>query len=435
MCAILGEGFLDLIASLGDFGVADAVGVAGLGAGAADAAGAFGGADSLSSSLDPSAATAAPGVDDLSASLNSNAGGLAGAQDISGVSGGAGQTSSTLAGGAIPEVTVTGTAPGAQGASSLAGGLPPIAASGLAASGAGGGGSGVPGTAGINGPEGGSQPLGDQSLQLGGTNDAGFGGGGDISAPADLGGGGGFLPATGDSSVQALSPDLLQSLGVDTGGDISGGVDPSLVGTPDMPATQGPGMMDDIGKWFSSPKNDATAGLLGISLKNALTKPQLPGALGAANANAAAEAKTALPVIQSGGTATPEWASQKASIDATIDNQIKQQTQQLMQAAASSGEGGQNSGIVQQQIAQMTQQANVQRQQLYAQAQQQNVQNALAELGGGDQTLTAIGSTQLQQSEQAQALSAQTAELALMLQSGSQYKLPGQGAGPPTAGS
>jgi hypothetical protein len=80
---------------------------------------------------------------------------------------------------------------------------------------------------------------------------------------------------------------------------------------------------------------------------------------------------------------------------------------------------------VQQQIAQMTANLNVQRQQLYAQAQQQNVTNALAELSGGDSVLTSIGATQLQQSEEAQALAAQTAELALLLQSGGSMKVPG----------
>src|SRR6202034_565189 len=118
--------------------------------------------------------------------------------------------------------------------------------------------------------------------------------------------------------------------------------------------------------YFSSPKNDASAGLLGLSLKNALSKPKLPGALSTAEGNAGTASQGALSTIQSGGTATPEWSSQKASIDATINQQIQQQTQAIMQAAASSGEGGKNSGIVQQQIAQMTQNANVQRQNLYS---------------------------------------------------------------------
>jgi hypothetical protein len=233
----------------------------------------------------------------------------------------------------------------------------------------------------------------------------------------------------------------MQSLGIDTG-NIQAGVDPSLAATPDMPSFAPESFGDQVGdkasefgKWLESPKNAATAGLLGLSAKNALTTPKLSAASQAAEANAAAEAKGALPVIQSGGTASPEWGSQKASIDATVDNQIKQQTQAIMQAAASSGEGGQNSGIVQQQIAAMTQQANLQRQQLYAQAQAQNVQQAVSEISGGDSTLTTIGNTQLQQSQEAQQLASQTAEMALLLQTG--QKLPGQGtgAGPTNAGS
>jgi hypothetical protein len=177
--------------------------------------------------------------------------------------------------------------------------------------------------------------------------------------------------------------------------------------------------------WLSNPKNAGTAGLLGLSLKNALSQPKLPGALQTAENNAGQSTAQALSVINSGGTATAEWASQKASIDATIDQQIKQQSEAIQQAAASSGEGNQNSGIVQQQIQQMTANANVQRQQLYQQAQQQNVQAALSELTGGDQVLTQVGATQLQQSEEAQQLAAQTAEMALLLQSGGSMKIPG----------
>lgn len=231
-------------------------------------------------------------------------------------------------------------------------------------------------------------------------------------------------------SMQTLPPDVMQSLGIDPASfapDLSTpSFDAGAFGA-DNPGfgpmnIADPTTLQGIEGWLSNPKNAATAGMLGLSLKSALSQPKLPGALGQANANAAAETKAALPVIQSGGTAGPEWASQKSSIDATIDQQIQQQSQALQQAAANSGMGGQNSGVVQQQIAEMTRQANVQRQQLYAQAQQQNVQNALAELSGGDQTLTAIGATQLQQSEQAQALAAQTAELALLLQSGGGYR-------------
>jgi hypothetical protein len=379
----------------------------------------------------------AEGAGDATAALADTPGGLALADTSAGLdagAGGAGAGTASLGASPIPELTVTGTAPAAGGGGltsalgQTATAAAPIAASGLGGSGAGGGGSGVPGAqaSGINGPESGSSDIAPSiSDTPGGLSDTG----------------GSFLPATADSSVQSLSPDLMQSLGIDTG-NIQAGVDPSLAATPDMPSVAPESFGDQVGdkasefgKWLESPKNAATAGLLGLSAKNALTTPKLSAASQAAEANAAAEAKGALPVIQSGGTASPEWGSQKASIDATVDNQIKQQTQAIMQAAASSGEGGQNSGIVQQQIAAMTQQANLQRQQLYAQAQAQNVQQAVSEISGGDSTLTTIGNTQLQQSQEAQQLASQTAEMALLLQTG--QKLPGQGtgAGPTNAGS
>src|SRR5208337_2623904 len=219
------------------------------------------------------------------------------------------------------------------------------------------------------------------------------------------------------ASFQPVGGDMAQALGLD-----NPTFDPTSVAAPDfnVPIDQG-SMGGDLMSWLKNPKNAATAGMLGLSLKNSLTQPKLPGALGAAGGNATALGKSALPVTQSGGTATPAWASQKASIDATINNEIQQQSQAIQQAAANSGEGNQNSGIVQQQIAEMTRQANLNRQQLYTQAQQQNVQQAIAELSGSDATLTAIGNTQLQQSEQAQALASQTAELALLLGSGANF--------------
>jgi hypothetical protein len=250
------------------------------------------------------------------------------------------------------------------------------------------------------------------------------------------GGGLSFLSADDSApSIQPLSSDLATQLGV---GPADGGfsdfdvanatINPAATGIdatdPTVAAGSGSG---GLGSWLSNGKNAATAGLLGLSLKSALTKPNLPNADTTASNAATQAVQGATSVINSGGTATPEWSSQKASIDATIDQQIQQQTQAIQQAAANSGEGNANSGIVQQQIAQMQQNLNVQRQNLYAQVQQQNVQAALSELSGGDSVLTSIGNTELQQSEQAQQLAAQTGELALLLQSGTTgaYRIPG----------
>jgi len=218
-------------------------------------------------------------------------------------------------------------------------------------------------------------------------------------------------------SLQPMSGDMMSQFGIDPSSMTS---DPAFADNPGYGPMDvaGPSTTDGVEKWFSNPRNLATLASLGISGMSALSHPALPGASQTAANNASALTKGALPIIQSGGTATPLWSSQKASIDATIDQQIKQQSEALQQAAINSGMGNQNSGIVQQQIAEMTRQANVQRQQLYTQAQQQNVNNALSELSQGDQILAEIGAMQLQQDERAKQLAGQTAELALLLASG-----------------
>jgi hypothetical protein len=410
--------------------VAEGAGAAAAGAGVADAAGAFGGAADASAGIGDAAlaSDASSGLGDLAASgagaasTEAGLGGLSGAgvgdataslgANTAGVAGGADSTGGVGAGTAtLPEQTVTAasTAPGAAGTGAspigdLAANIAPIATAGLASA-AGGGGSGVAGTQ--------SQP-------------ADFGGATASNAPAglsdvptlDTGPSTQFLSASDTTpSLQPMGDDLMSQLGISDDQGMSSFDASSVTDNPgygpmnvaDQSASQG------IGSWLSNPKNDATLASLGISGLSALRQPKLPAASQTASANATAASKGALSTIQSGGTATPEWSAQMASIDSTINQQIQQQTAAIKQAAANSGEGTQNSGIVQQQIAQMTQNANTQRQQLYAQAQQQNVQNALAELSGGDATLTSIGNMQLQQEERAQQIGAQTAELALKL--------------------
>lgn len=409
--------------------VAEGVGGAAAGAGIGEAA--LGGAGSATAGIDTTGLTSgaindtstAAGLLDtsttegLSSGLNNLSAALPGAADAAG---GAGSLSSSIAPATgdnlLPEQTVLGQTPSS---------VP-------AGAGAGGGGSGIPGGVlpAVSGITAGSA-LSSTPASVAGTND--------IAAP-------GASPDT----VQFLSPDdtlpSLQTLSSPGTFGIDAPVGPGDIPQPDVSAPEfnqfdnvnfpgpqdiagggstGDGFGSDIMHWLSNPKNAGTAGLLGLSLKNALSQPKLPGALQTAENNAGQSTAQALSVINSGGTATAEWASQKASIDATIDQQIKQQSEAIQQAAASSGEGNQNSGIVQQQIQQMTANANVQRQQLYQQAQQQNVQAALSELTGGDQVLTQVGATQLQQSEEAQQLAAQTAEMALLLQSGGSMKIPG----------
>ena len=64
-----------------------------------------------------------------------------------------------------------------------------------------------------------------------------------------------------------------------------------------------------------------------------------------------------------------------------------------------------------------------QRQALYLQAQQQNVAQAVTVLTGGNQVLDQIAQMQLNQSDQARAAASQTAELALLLASGTSNPL------------
>jgi len=386
-------------------GIGGSLGGAG-GAGIASTADAIpgiaGGAGDLTAGLADTAISAtAPALD--ASTVSGLAGtGVSGGLDATtaALPGAAGPTGAALGSSMLPEQTVTAasTAPGA---------------------GVGGGGSGVAGTSSM--PADFSQAIASNAVSPGAMTD--------IGQTLDSGGGS-FLSATGASDINPLPPDIAQSLGV---------INPSMTGVSDLTsANPGYGPMDiadpstgsAIEQWLSNPRNAGTAGLLGLSLKSALTQPKLPTASTTAANSATQAVQGANSVIQSGGTATPQWSSQKATIDASINQQIQQQSEAIMQAAASSGEGNANSGIVQQQIAQMTANANVQRQQLYLQAQQQNVSAALSELSGGDQVLAGIGATQLQQSEQAQQLAAQTAELALMLQAGTGgVRIPGSPTG------
>lgn len=389
-------------AATGGFGteLAGALGAAG---GAAGAAGA--GADAGAVASDAGAGVGV-GAD---AGVGAGAGATAALPADAGVAGGVADAGAVAGGAAIPELTVT--APFTGGASSLGdvlGSIAPIAASGLA---------GITGA-----PSAGLPPA--QAADFSGASASNTAPGVSTDTPN-------FLSASDTQpSLQPLDPGLWDQFGIDPGsidttslGDTSGAFDPSTVESPPSDIGGGPSAPSSpssgggIGKWLSNPKNLATLGSLGISGLSGMHQPALPASSKTAAANASAVAAGALPTIQSGGTATPMWSSQKASIDATIDNQIKQQTQSLMQAAANSGEGNQNSGIVQQQIASMTQQANLQRQQLYTQAQQQNVQNAIQELSGSDALLAQIGNMQLAQEERAQQIAAQTASLALRLYS------------------
>lgn len=267
---------------------------------------------------------------------------------------------------------------------------------------------------------------------------------------------GSFLPATGFADVGQLSGGLAGMLGISGGGESfpsgglnianatgdgsDAGLDPGTEGenTFDDGSTwpnanhgtgtqpSGNGIMSKLGgwgkdltHWLSNPKNLTSTALTGLSLKNALSQPSLPGAGQTALNNAGPIADQAAGVIKSGGTSAPIWTQQKSSIDASIDQQIQQQAQALQQAAANSGMGNQNSGVVQQQLAQMKSNLEKERQQLYLQAQQQNVQAAISELTGANSVLDTIASLQMKQQFAAQQAAFQTAQLAARMFSSS----------------
>ena len=134
--------------------------------------------------------------------------------------------------------------------------------------------------------------------------------------------------------------------------------------------------------------------------------------------NAAGPAvQDAMAMIKSGGMSGALWGQQKASIDASINQQIQQESEALQQAAANAGEGSpKDSAVVVQQLNALKDKMETQRNQLYLQAQQQNVQTAIAELTGGNATLEAIAQMQLGQDEAARNAASETARLAMLLQ-------------------
>lgn len=162
-------------------------------------------------------------------------------------------------------------------------------------------------------------------------------------------------------------------------------------------------------------KNPASAGMLGISAVNALSKPKLPDAARAVQGANTPNLAAASGVINAGGASGPAWNTQKASIDAQIDRQIAQRKQQILQQAQNSGTGV-DSLVTVQQIQQMTEQMEGVRQQQYMQAQGQNVQAALSQLGMSNQALGQVAQQEFASSKEAQSSAAQTAQLALMLQ-------------------
>lgn len=238
-----------------------------------------------------------------------------------------------------------------------------------------------------------------------------------------------FLPATVDASAVPLSSDLATSLGVTP--DVAAPAALDVSSTPvDFSAPVGSGDLvnaqlnanaadaaggggGSITSWIAkNPGLAAQLGLTGLSAFEAFSTPQLPGAAKSLLSNLSPATKQAMDVISSGGTNTPLWAQQKASIDATIAQQQRLGEEGIMQAAANLGEGGKDSQIVQDKIRALRRDLETQRQNMYAQAQQQNVSNATAELTGSNQTLMAIAQMQMGEDSGAQQTANTTARLA-----------------------
>lgn len=282
---------------------------------------------------------------------------------------------------------------------------------------------------------------------------AGAAGAADLTAPllagdfvaSDVGGvtglgtlGANFLAPS--AATTALDPAIAQQLGIDfslasapsaggLGFDTSllsapaaagGDTIPTIIDTSAAAAGAGGGgggaggYFSQLGNFLTNPKNLPSLGLGGLSLFNALKTPKLPSQLNPVMAANTTASNAANATIAGGGTASPNWAQQKASIDASINQQLQQQSEALQQNAANTGQQGM---VVQQQLNQLKQTLETQRQTLYQQAQAANVNQAISELTGSNQALTGIANLQLQQDQAAQQASNQMAELALLLAS------------------
>lgn len=171
--------------------------------------------------------------------------------------------------------------------------------------------------------------------------------------------------------------------------------------------TNDPAAADSSNPWWkflTTPKGAIGAGLLGSNLYGLLNKPKLPGAAQSALNAAGPAVSQAQSIIQTGGMGSPIWSTQKAAIDAQVDQEIKNMTSAILQTSINSGMGGSNSAAAQEQIATLTDKMNAQRQTLYDQALQMNVNNAVSELTGANQTLMAVAQLQMEQDQWAQQL-------------------------------
>ena len=180
------------------------------------------------------------------------------------------------------------------------------------------------------------------------------------------------------------------------------GIDPGTL--PDI--TPGPGWGQQALDFLKTPRGALTGVGTAASLYSLLHKASLPGYAQQAGAVAGPAVAQAQAVIASGGMGTPLWNTQKASIDAQIDQQISNMKSYVQQNAQNQGMGGSNSAAVQAMISNATGQLETRRQEMYQQVLQQNVTNAVSELTGANQTLMSLAQMQLAEYQYAEQLAA-----------------------------
>jgi hypothetical protein len=235
-----------------------------------------------------------------------------------------------------------------------------------------------------------------------------------------------FLPVTGAGpGLSTLDATTAANLGIDTSGvGAVGGATPSgsfLSGLGDKAM----GAVGDAGHAISGALGKVGSGIMnnplqsaGLALmaRNVLGGPQQLPSYAQQAGNTATDLQTqANGILQSGGTSSPMWNGMKASIDSSIDGNLKNAIEQLKQSAANSGQGGDNSAVVQQGINNLTQQAETQRQAQYTQALSSITNQAVSMLTGGNQTLTSLAQMQMANNSQAQASAGQIGEMAALI--------------------
>jgi hypothetical protein len=219
-----------------------------------------------------------------------------------------------------------------------------------------------------------------------------------VGAAASAGG----ADASGSAASVATEPGILDKAGSAIGNAASG-----------------------IGNYLSKPGNAATAGLLGLSALRGLTPAPVTPAAKQLNSQAGTANAFAQPILANGGAPTP---AQLQTIQDQFSQQLQQGTEAILQTAANSGQGGANSMVVQQQIAQLKQQLTTQMEAAIQAQTTANVNAALSALTGSNQALSQVANAQMGSNQQNNQLASGIAQNTLLLST-----LARQQSGTPTA--